>query len=152
VDVNELSPMTIEMRLDATPDAAGRVRAAVTAALNRSLPREVVENVLMVATELVSNSVMHAGLPPGDQIAFRLRAERRIRVEVEDSGRGFGGGEPQAVDPGRDPGGRGLPIVELLSEEWGVREDDGVVVWAELARSPEGGAGVARPSAGNRPG
>ena len=93
--------MTIEMRLDATPDAAGRVRAAVTTALDRSLPREVVENVLMVATELVSNSVMHAGLAPGDQIAFRLRAERRIRVEVEDAGRGFGGREPRVVDPGR---------------------------------------------------
>jgi serine/threonine-protein kinase RsbW len=129
--------MTIEMRLAATPHAAGRMRAAVTAALDRSLPREVVENVLMVATELVSNSVMHARLAPDDRIAFRLRAERRIRVEVEDSGRGFGGGEPRVVDPGRDPGGRGLLIVERLSEEWGVEEDDGVVVWAELSRSPE---------------
>ncbi len=129
--------MTIEMHLNATPDAAGRVRAAVTEALDRSLPREVVENILMVATELVSNSVMHAGLAPGDQIAFRLRSERRIRVEVEDAGRGFAGGEPRIVDPGRDPGGRGLLIVGLLSEEWGVEEDDTVVVWAELARAPE---------------
>lgn len=129
--------MTIEMRLDATPDAAGRVRAAVTTALDRSLPREVVENVLMVATELVSNSVMHAGLGPGEQIAFRLRAERRIRVEVEDAGRGFGEDGPRLVDPGSDPGGRGLLIVSLLSEDWGVEEDGTVVVWAELAREPE---------------
>jgi anti-sigma regulatory factor (Ser/Thr protein kinase) len=90
-----------------------------------------------VATELVSNSVMHAGLAPGDQIAFRLRADRRIRVEVEDPGRGFGGRGPRVVDPGRDPGGRGLLIVELLSEAWGVEEDGTVLVWAELAREPE---------------
>ena len=135
--MNDPSLMTIEMRLDATPDAAGRVRAAVVTALDRSLPREVVENILMVATELVSNSVMHAGLDPGDQIAFRLRADRRIRVEVEDGGRGFGGREPEVVDPGRDPGGRGLLIVALLSAAWGVEEDDTVVVWAELAREPD---------------
>lgn len=129
--------MTIEMRLDATPDAAGRVRAAVSTALDHSLPVGVVENILMVATELVSNSVMHAGLPPGGQITFRLRAERRIRIEVEDHGLGFGGREPPVRDPGRALGGRGLMIVDLLSESWGVQEDGAVLVWAELAREQE---------------
>lgn len=132
--VNDPFVMTLEMQLDATPDAAGRVRAAVTTALDRTLAREVVENVLMVATELVSNSVMHAGIPPGERITFRLRAEERVRVEVEDRGRGFRGRPPPVVDPGRDPGGRGLLIVDLLSEEWGVEEDGSVLVWAELAR------------------
>lgn len=129
--------MTIEMRLDATPDAAGRVRAAVSTALDHSLPVELVENILMVATELVSNSVMHAGLPPGGQVTFRLRAERRIRIEVEDRGHGFGGREPLVRDPGRASGGRGLMIVDLLSEDWGVQEDGTVLVWAELARGQE---------------
>ncbi len=126
--------MTIEMQLEPTPDAASRVRAAVAMALDRTLPSEVVENILMVATELVSNSVMHAGAPPGDRIIFRLRARRRVRLEVEDGGRGFGGRPPPVVDPGRDPGGRGLMIVDLLSEEWGVEENARVLVWAELAR------------------
>lgn len=126
--------MTIEMRLEAAPDAAGRVRAAVTTALGDTLAPQVVENILMVATELVSNSVMHAGVPPGERITFRLRAERRVRLEVEDGGRGFGDAPPRVVDPGRDPGGRGLLIVDLLSEEWGVDEDGRVLVWAELAR------------------
>lgn len=129
--------MTIEMRLDATPDAAGRVRAAVSTALDHSLPVELVENILMVATELVSNSVRHAGLPPGGQVTFRLRAERRIRIEVEDGGDGFGGREPLVRDPGRAPGGRGLMIVDLLSEDWGVQEGGTVLVWAELARGQE---------------
>lgn len=129
--------MTIEMELEPTPDAAGRVRAAVTTALDRTLAPEVVENILMVATELVSNSVMHAGAPPGGRITFRLRAERRVRLEVEDGGRGFGGARPAVMDPGRDPGGRGLLIVDLLSEEWGVEEDGRVIVWAELAREAD---------------
>ena len=133
----EPSVMTLEMEVDAVPAAAGRVRAAIVTALDGSLEREVLENVLMVATELVSNSVMHAGMGEDGHLVFRLRADRAIRVEVTDTGRGFSASAPRATTPGRDPGGRGLMIVELLSEDWGVTQDDRVTVWAELSRSAE---------------
>ena len=129
--------MTLEMEVDAVPAAAGRVRAAIVTALDGSLEREVLENVLMVATELVSNSVMHAGMGEDGHLVFRLRADRAIRVEVTDTGRGFSASAQRATTPGRDPGGRGLMIVELLSEDWGVTQDDRVTVWAELSRSAE---------------
>lgn len=135
----EPSVMTLEMEVAAVPSAASRVRAAIVTALDGALEQEVLENLLMVATELVSNSVMHSGMREDEHLRFRLRADRVIRVEVADTGRGFSASAPRVVDPGRDPGGRGLMIVELLSEDWGVVQDDRVVVWAELSRSAAAG-------------
>lgn len=131
----EPSVMTLEMEVAAVPSAAGRVRAAIMTALDGALDREVLENILMVSTELVSNSVMHSGMREDEHVRFRLRADRVIRVEVADTGRGFSTSARRAATPGRDPGGRGLMIVELLSEDWGVSHGERVVVWAELSRS-----------------
>lgn len=113
------------------PLAAAQARAVVRAALGPTVTPVVVQDVQLVASELVSNSVMHAGLGPDDQIGFRLWCDGRIRVEVEDKGRGF---DPAAAVAGTPSsyGGRGLGLVAALSDRWGFESEGGLLAWAEI--------------------
>ena len=87
---------------------------------------EVVDQVVMMVSELATNCVRHAGTE--FQIAIDCQPDQ-IFVEVTDGG----AGAPAVRSPGpTEPSGRGLLIVEQLSHEWGVREpesDVGKTVW-----------------------
>ena len=120
-----------ELRLvvaDDTP-SLGTLRTSIAEALPE-LADDVVADVQLVATELVTNAYLH-GEPP---VTFRLLASAehgRLRVEMFDSGPGA----PTVRRPGStDPHGRGLLLVDGYSLGWGVtREPAGKTVWAEFA-------------------
>jgi two-component sensor histidine kinase len=81
-------------------------------------------------SELVTNSVLHAGLRPDQEIEVAIDAADRVRVEVADHGRGVdedGGGATDERD-----GRRGLFLVGLLATRWGVERSDRARVWFEL--------------------
>jgi anti-sigma regulatory factor (Ser/Thr protein kinase) len=86
----------------------------------------VVEAAELMASELATNCVRHAGTD--FELAVRKGAE--VRVEVRDTG----GGRPVPRSPGaHDPSGRGLRIVEAMSDAWGVIDGaDGKTVWFSL--------------------
>jgi anti-sigma regulatory factor (Ser/Thr protein kinase) len=93
--------------------------------------RREADDVVLVASELFTNSVVH-----GDgEVEVRLKlTARRIRVEVWD-----GGVAPLPLRPLPDvPGrlsGRGLGIVDKLAVEWGSGgTNHRTRVWAELSR------------------
>ncbi len=88
-------------------------------------------DVLVVTSELVSNSVLHGRSEPGETIGVRVWAGPCIRVEVEDRG---GALDAPATRTGTPPseGGRGLGIVAAISERWGIDPGDGLRVWAEI--------------------
>lgn len=81
-----------------------------------------------VISELVTNAVVHAGTSYVVELAL---IGRRVRVGVTD------GGEPEVRlrRPGREAlGGRGLVLVQALSEGWGwAALSRGKKVWAEVA-------------------
>ncbi|KWW99002.1 putative PAS/PAC sensor protein [Carbonactinospora thermoautotrophica] len=83
----------------------------------------------LLASELVTNAVVHAG---GDALTLVVaRADGGLRVEVHDRGRG----EPalRRAD-GTAEQGRGLLVVDALSTAWGhALTPTGKVVWFELA-------------------
>lgn len=84
------------------------------------------EDVLLLVSELVSNSVRHSDT--GD-IGVRVETEDgRIRVEVSDDGPGFAPGSPRGD-------GLGLVIVDKLADVWGLSRGERFTVWAELTRS-----------------
>ncbi len=74
-----------------------------------------VRRVQLMVSELATNAVVHAR-SPFDVTVERL-SDQAVRVEVRD----FGDGIPRLFNPGVEAeGGRGLQIVNLLAETWGV--------------------------------
>ena len=109
--------------------------------------QDIVEDVLLVATELVTNALLHAG----SRCELRARqASGILRLEVRDAGPGVP--DPRAAGT-EDENGRGLVLVSALCTAWGVDSGTGPgkLVWAEMMSVPEpddGPAGHLSVSAG----
>lgn len=111
----------------------------------------VVDDASVIVSELISNALRHARpLPSGQVRVCWLRRDDVLELEVSDGG--------AMTEPRRGPGtlsslgGRGLGIVEALSDGWGVRHEDGATtVWAVL-RAPNtceaaaAGSGLGEPA------
>jgi signal transduction histidine kinase len=86
---------------------------------------ESLEVVELMVSELATNCIRHS--KSAFDIVIR-RTTRSVRIEVTDQA----GGTPTVRSPGpEEPSGRGLKIVEMLSEDWGVdyHPGDGKTVW-----------------------
>src|SRR5215210_349404 len=96
------------------------------------LPPGKLEDVRLVVSELVTNSILHAGLSPNDQISLTVRVSAgSVRGRVCDSGPGFEVPSEPRPQPGLR-GGWGLPIVETISDRWGVEQNSFTCVWFEI--------------------
>ncbi len=116
--------------LPSTAEAPGLARAYVAARAVR-LPMELIADVMLMVSELVTNAVLH-GSP-------------RITLTVRDDPAGIGvgvtdHGQRLPTMPQRQPddtmtSGRGLLIVDSLATAWGVISTDpppGKTVWFQL--------------------
>lgn len=118
------------IRRSSVPEARRHVEATLIAWKLGLL----IEPATLIASELATNVIAHAkGI--GDYFDVGLRRRDGVLViEVSDS---YQWGMPEKV-PEPEPeayatGGRGLVIVEALSEKWGVRPRfPGKTVWAHL--------------------
>lgn len=123
----------IELVVDAAPTAAREARRAVAHRGLVSGDREA--TLLLLVSELVSNSVRHAGLGDDERIRLRARCDDRCAyVEVCD--RGHSGRVPAKRTHGDalEPGGLGLVLVDEMADRWGVAcTDHETCVWFELA-------------------
>ena len=103
----------------------------------RGLPSRVIEDALVVVTELVGNAVRHARPLRSDNssgvVVLRWDAtESQVRIDVTDGG----GSKQPHVEPASlaDTGGRGLAIVSAVASDWGVSSDsDRVTVFAVVS-------------------
>jgi two-component sensor histidine kinase len=115
--------------LSAENESVPRARHALDEE-TKDLPAEVREDVRLLVSELVSNSVRHAGLAPDELIGISVEVEKgRLRVEVSDGGPGFTPVSTPSLETGS---GFGLRLVEQLAQRWGVLRDDRVRVWFEI--------------------
>jgi len=114
------------------PAAAGEARRRVRAAI-RSWPVPVEEDVaLLLTSELVTNAVRHE---PGQAVMLVINCSSdRLRVDVHDTSRSW----PAVADvPADAETGRGLLLVETLSDEWGFyRTPAGKAVYFTLVSEP----------------
>jgi anti-sigma regulatory factor (Ser/Thr protein kinase) len=124
--------------------APGDARVMVTELLSDRVPARVLDNALLVASELVTNSVRHGGVSDGVVVIQIELTAAMVRLEVTDRGR-TGVIRPRSRD-GAESGGFGLLLVETLSERWGLERvaGGGARVWAQLSRMPP-------PTNGDRP-
>jgi anti-sigma regulatory factor (Ser/Thr protein kinase) len=124
------------LELPAQPSSAAVLRLRIAQDLARvGIPDGLVNDVVLVATELLSNALRHARSLPGDQldVSWDVRGGRAasVSIRVTDGG---GRNTPHVRNPGpAETNGRGLSIVDSLAEEWGVEDGPGgATVWARL--------------------
>lgn len=126
-----------ETVVDSSVSAPARARFELAAHLDGELGDERKRDLLLLAGELVTNSVLHARADgPGEILLELVLGRDAVRVVVTDGG----SSKVPSVQP-RDPirpGGRGLYLVDSLSDSWGM-EREGTTqtrVWFEMLRKP----------------
>ena len=123
--------VSLARRFPSDPSSIGAARRAVEELT--LLGPAVIEDLRLLVSELVANSVEHSPQREGTPIGLTVSTlTRRVRVEVDDGGHGFA---PTPSRPPVDaPSGRGLFLVDQLAASWGVSGPGGTRVWCELER------------------
>ena len=123
--------VAVDQMLPALPSSAGEARRLLRDALPGEASEEAVDAAALALSEIVTNALVHAGTP------MRLRvilAPSAVRVELADGSVHL----PLPRDYSRAAGtGRGLHMVTEVVDQWGAHHDeDGKVVWFEIADPP----------------
>jgi anti-sigma regulatory factor (Ser/Thr protein kinase) len=119
----------VHRTMASVPHAVPEARAAIDVLRERLLP-DTFNDLRLMVSELVTNSLRHGKLQPSDLITLTVRAvDPALRVEVRNPGHGFA---PPARDGSATAGGWGLVIVAELSTAWGVVDDGATCVWFEI--------------------
>lgn len=159
-------PTSSSMALPHGPACVGTARRRLRRELcARAVPDPVVDDAVLILSELLSNACRHARpLAPlldldraaagsaetgGVLVCWRVHDDGLLTLEVTDGGAVT---RPRSARPSlTSRGGRGLSIVGRLAVDWGVRDAPGeVTVWAVLrvrARHARHGGPAVRPVA-----
>ncbi len=123
--------------LRSTEEASAAARRFLREFAGGRIQPAVLDDALLLSTELVTNAIRHAGSHPDDRIHLTVSIEERsMRVAVRDRGAGF---DPAALSEPTDEGGWGLDLVRSLSSRWGVIPvAHGTEVWFEIHTEPPG--------------
>ncbi|MET9340091.1 ATP-binding protein [Nonomuraea sp. NPDC003804] len=116
--------------LPGAPDQVAAARRLVTAALGAGHPLH--DDSVLLTSELVTNAVVHSASRDGGTFTLTvLSTGSRVRVCVKDGG---SDGPPCACRASLTAqNGRGLPLLDALSNRWGYARQNGVnTVWFEL--------------------
>ena len=120
--------------------AAAKARAALDASLHlfsEVLDEQRLDDLRLLTSELVSNSVRHGGSKQADPIRVHVSVtDVAVRVAVVDYGPGFDV-ISKAIRPD-DDGGWGLFLLDQLADRWGMDENGVTTVWFELDRGSSG--------------
>ena len=122
---------SVTLRLPARPTTPAAVRHTLMSACH-DLPSDVLSDASLLASELVTNAVRHAG----SVITVVIECDSgSVAVAVGDHS-----AEPPAVQPDRpeEPGGYGLRLVDRLSSAWGWRpaaDGEGKTTWFRIGEA-----------------
>lgn len=114
------------------PASAALVRRSIADDLSRrAIQAECIDDVVLVASELVGNALVHAPDHEGAELGVSWDVDAdAVTVRVVDDSPDL----PRRRSTGKlDTRGRGLSIVAALALDWGVRRTDrGKLVWARV--------------------
>ena len=93
-----------------------------------TMDRGLLDDVKVMASEAVTNSVLHSGRPHGDPISVSSNvADGVLRVEIGDEGAGVSNLAARSLDPPS-----GLGFLSILSDRWGQARNGTFRVWFEI--------------------
>jgi anti-sigma regulatory factor (Ser/Thr protein kinase) len=113
------------------PEALTQARHMIRAAVRSWGARDRADEIELVADELITNALIHTEGAAIVTLRVLTDGDRRLRVEVEDSSSAL----PRRREAGESGvSGRGLLLVDLLTDVWGVEaRGGGKCVWCEFA-------------------
>jgi anti-sigma regulatory factor (Ser/Thr protein kinase) len=115
-------------KIDRAPAAPAQARRIIAQELAARLPPGTLDDVKLMASELVTNGVVHGGQDADAPVMLDLCVNGDIRCRVLDHGPGFATRVERA-----ERGGWGLGVVEELSDRWGMQcSPERTEVWFEL--------------------
>jgi anti-sigma regulatory factor (Ser/Thr protein kinase) len=132
-----------EVKLPSEPASVSAARRFVTRLVPVWLSADGRDRLLLAVSEAVSNAVRVSG----DVVTLRMLRQRPVvRVEVDDDDPAPADLTPRSPDWDAE-GGRGLLLVEAVTDDWGVisHPDDGKTVWLQVEESVAQAADPAAP-------
>lgn len=132
--MGEVGSWWCETELPAVPASVATARGFIRRHLEEHDLAHLEDDVRLVASELVTNALVHAGTA----FVVTLRGTPgRVLLTVRDGSSAVP--VPPPAGTALEPGGRGLAIVAELSDEWGTVRIHGQAksVWASFATSPD---------------
>ena len=137
------TPETVATKLPAERDSPYQARCFVTEHLQAWGCTRFEEITALLMSEVVTNGVIHAATPLG--VAMGCDGETVVVAVTDGVHGGIDAASAHRETCRGAPSGRGLRIVELLAERWGVTEHDtGKTIWFEVSECcspPAPGAG-----------
>ena len=118
----------LRLRLRSSTDAPRQARRAIGELLTRFRRDDLTPDAVLLASELVTNAVEHAG---GPIVITATYLDNTLRVEVHDTRPELPSLRPLTAT---DETGRGLHLVRLIANQWATTpEPDGKTIWFELS-------------------
>lgn len=108
--------------------APAAVRDSLETRYASTMDRSLLDDVKIMASELVTNAVQHSGRPDGDPLSLSATvADGVLHVDVGNEGSGVPSLEPRSLCPPS-----GLGYLEILSDRWSSHQTDSFHVWFEI--------------------
>jgi anti-sigma regulatory factor (Ser/Thr protein kinase) len=115
------------------PQAPREARACVKRWLDGQVDQRILDDAVLLISELVTNSVRHAQAVRGAPLLVSADLDPGVlRLEVGDTGRG--GVVARRAPDLRNGSGFGLHLIDALAARWGIDHVGGTQVWCELIR------------------
>lgn len=122
-----------DVRTELAPDVRAPQQAReIVLGATADLPKAVQNDLVLLVSELVSNSVVHVESKPNDMIGLLLAQEQDVlHVEVSDRSARIAHRRPAGA------GGYGLNLVDKLASRWGAELRNGRnVTWFDVPVPP----------------
>jgi len=135
-----VSPSPFSFSVAGGSTAPGEARNIVADRFAGTVDDASLDALRLLVSEVTTNCVQHGHADAATTIDVDVSLPPdAVRVEVSTAGPPFvnGSAAPRRPDP-EDPRGRGLYIVDAISERWGVEPNAPNTVWFELATVPAG--------------
>ena len=120
------------MKLPLSMRAPGQARSELETTYAQTMERPLLDDVKLMASELVTNAVRHSGCAEGDPISLRATVLNGVlRVALGDNGSTTDRVEPRSAQPPS-----GLGVIQTLSDRWASHRNGLFTVWFEIDVTP----------------